>query len=653
MLDRFLFIFFFTYSAFAIDFLFNSFTSNDLIFTGDARVESSAVTLTSNDAAFSIGRAFYPNSIVKFNNNTFSSFSTSFVFSIRPEISTSPGFGLAFVISNTTVPRGALSGQYFGVFDNSSISTAGPLLVVEFDTGRNPEFNDPDRNHIGIDLNSVESVESQVAGFYNSTTGEFIPIQMHSGSNIRAWIEFDGIRSGINVTIAPVGVSRPSKPLISFYSPIISNYVSSSMFVGFSASKTTWKETQRILAWSLSDEGFARDINTSSLPTLRPQSSSSSSLSSGVKAGIIVICITIPILLVSVYWFWLKKRKPNKDDEDHKIQDWELEYWPHRFAYEELARATKGFSKDELLGSGGFGEVYKGTLANNIEIAVKCVNHDSNQGLREFMAEISSIGRLQHRNLVHMQGWCKKGRELMLVYDYMPNGSFNGWIFSKSRPLMGWEGRVQVLQDVAEGLSYLHHGWDHLVLHRDIKTSNILLDSGMRGRLGDFGLAKLYKHGQAPATTRLVGTIGYMAPELVFTSSTAASDVYSFGVVVLEAACGRRPTHLLSDDDPPLIDWVRGLLEEGRLLEAADWRLGGEYNKDDMELVLNLGLRCCNPDPQLRPTMKEVVALLSAVATLPFSSGLLLELPSGNISVTGDESPGSKLSCMTDPGPRT
>ncbi|KAA8529635.1 hypothetical protein F0562_034265 [Nyssa sinensis] len=625
MLIRFLgiLLLLFSSSSYAIDFLFDSFTSNDLIFTGDARIDASVIRFTIASNQFSMGRAFYPNSVLKTPDNTtiesFSSFSTSFIFSILPEISNSPGFGLAFVISNSTVPVGALSGQYFGLFSNSTVPSVAPLLVIEFDTGQNPEFNDPNGNHVGINLNNIESIVTHEAGYFNSTTEEFIPIDMRSGSLIKAWIEFDGKELGINVTIAPA-------------------------------------ETQRILAWSLTDQGVARDINTSNLPIFPPESSSSSpSLSPGSIAGIIVVSIAVLILLSSgLFWFWLKKKRGKKDDEEEKIQDWELEYWPHRFSYEELVKATNGFSKDKLLGSGGFGRVYKGTLANNTEVAVKCVSHDSNQGLREFMAEISSIGRLQHKNLIHMRGWCQKGRALMLVYDYMPNGSLYGRIFSKSRSPVGWQVRLRVLMDVAEGLNYLHHGWDHLVLHRDIKSSNILLDSDMRGRLGDFGLAKLYKHGQAPATTRLVGTIGYMAPELVKAGFTAASDVYSFGVVVLEVACGRRPTDMETIDEPLLIDWVRKLFEEGRILEAVDGRIAGEYKVEDMEMVLKLGLACCNLDPHLRPNMKEVVTMLMDIAAIPASSDCLFpEIQLNGIDVAGDISTVSKLSAITDPSPRT
>ena len=432
---------------------------------------------------------------------------------------------------------------------------------------------------------------------------------MRNGQNIRAWIEFDGAEFEINITIAPVAVPKPSRPLINYRNPVIANYVSTEMFVGFSASKTNWVEAQRLLAWSLSDTGTAAEINTTNFPVFLPETDSSS-LSAGEIAGIAIASVVfVLICFAGGYWFW---RKTKMQEEEDEVEDWELEYWPHRLSYEELKLATDGFAKNELLGAGGFGKVYRGTLPNNTLVAVKCVSHDSKQGLREFMAEISSMGRLQHKNLVQMRGWCRKGNELILVYDFMPNGSLNRWIFDNPTTVLGWEGRRRVLADVAEGLNYLHNGWEKVVIHRDIKSSNVLLDSEMRGRLGDFGLAKLYEHGAAPNTTRVVGTLGYLAPELAtVTAPTAASDVYSFGVVVLEVACGRRPIETWAEEEEQvLIDWVREKYREGKVREAADRRIAGQYEVEEMEKILKLGLACCHPDPQHRPTMKEVVAVL-------------------------------------------
>ncbi|XP_044485117.1 L-type lectin-domain containing receptor kinase S.1-like [Mangifera indica] len=638
---RFIVIFFIfsflIFPTFAVNFLYNSFgtitNGTDLILINDARLESSVVRLTNDSNQFSFGRAYYPTKLTMKptdNSSNVSSFSTSFVFSVLPEIASSPGFGLCFVLTNSTSPPGALASQYFGLFTNATLPSVAPLLAVEFDTGRNPEFNDPDDNHIGIDLNNIESDEIVSAGYYSSSDGSFVPVSMKNGQNIHAWIDFDGSNFEINVTVAPIGVSKPSRPTLNYKNPAIANYVSSEMYVGFSASKTNWVEAQRVLAWSLSDTGVAREINTTNLAVFSLPSSPS--LSAGAISGIVIGCVVFVIICVSGgYLFWKKNKV--KDQEEDEIEDWELEYWPHRFSYEELKQATKGFSRDDLLGSGGFGRVYKGTLPNNTEIAVKCVNHDSKQGLKEFMAEISSIGRLQHKNLVQMRGWCRKGNELLLVYDFMPNGSLNTWIFGKTEKLLGWKQRRLVLADVAEGLNYLHHGWDQVVLHRDIKSGNILLDAEMRGRLGDFGLAKLYQQGEVPNSTRVVGTLGYLAPELATVSApTSASDVYGFGVVILEVACGRRPIDMTAatDEETVLIDWVRELYRQGRICDAADRRIREEHGVEEMELILKLGLACCHPDPQRRPSMKEVVAVLVVEEATATPQELLGELVGGD-----------------------
>ncbi|XP_010476646.1 PREDICTED: L-type lectin-domain containing receptor kinase S.1-like [Camelina sativa] len=606
-------------SSSAIDFLYNSFSSTtnktDVILIKDSKIDSNVISLINESDPLSFGRVFYPRKLSIIpdptqNPTRLSSFSTSFIFSILPDISTSPGFGLCFVLSNSTSPPNAISSQYFGLFTNTTVRFNAPLLAVEFDTGRNSEVNDIDDNHIGIDLNNIESTKSVTAGYYDSVNGSFVRFNMRNGNNVRAWIDFDGPNFEINVSVAPVGVVRPRRPTLSFRDPVIANYVSADMYVGFSASKTNWVEARRILAWSLSDTGALKDINTTDLPVFLLRSSSSS-LSTGAIAGIVIGCVAfLGLIGFGAFLIW---KKLIKEEEEEEIEEWELEFWPHRFSYEELADATDVFSNDRLLGSGGFGKVYRGVLPNNNnEIAVKCVNHDSKQGLREFMAEISSMGRLQHKNLVQLRGWCRRKNELMLVYDYMPNGSLNQWIFDNPKEPMPWGRRRQVINDVAEGLNYLHHGWDQVVIHRDIKSSNILLDSEMRGRLGDFGLAKLYEHGGAPNTTRVVGTLGYLAPELASASApTEGSDVYSYGVVVLEVVCGRRPIEYAEEEDMVLVDWVRDLYGGGRLVEAADERVRSECETmEEVELLLKLGLACCHPDPAKRPNMREIVSLL-------------------------------------------
>lgn len=241
-------------------------------------------------------------------------------------------------------------------------------------------------------------------------------------------------------------------------------------------------------------------------------------------------------------------------------EDWEEAFGPHRFSYKELFHATKGFSDKNFLGAGGFGSVYRGKLRKpDMEVAVKRVSHESRQGMKEFVAEIASIGRLRrHRNLVPLLGYCRRKGELLLVYDYMPNGSLDKYLYHGSAATLDWNQRFHIIRGVAAGLLYLHEDWEQVVIHRDVKASNVLLDSEMNGRLGDFGLARLYDHGSDTQTTHVVGTMGYLAPELGHTGkATPSTDVFAFGALLLEITCGRRPIEQHEQNNRiVLVDWV-------------------------------------------------------------------------------------------------
>ncbi|XP_058202250.1 L-type lectin-domain containing receptor kinase SIT2-like [Rhododendron vialii] len=301
-------------------------------------------------------------------------------------------------------------------------------------------------------------------------------------------------------------------------------------------------------------------------------------------------------------------------------EDWEREYGPHRFSYKDLFKATRGFIDEDLLGAGGFGKVYRGVLPSSKEqVAVKKVSHDSKQGMKEFVAEIASIGRLRHRNLVQLLGYSRRKGELLLVYDYMPNGSLDKFLFSNEKPILVWEQRYRIIRGVASALLYLHEEWEQVVLHRDVKASNVLLDADLNGRLGDFGLARLYDRGANPETTHVVGTIGYLAPELTRTGkATTSTDVFAFGAFILEVACGRRPIQpQRSPKEVILVDWVFEKWKEGAILETSDSRLGGDYLEEEMELVLKLGLLCSKSDAATRPSMRQVIQYLEGDVLLP------------------------------------
>uniref|UniRef100_A0ACD5V0H7 Uncharacterized protein n=1 Tax=Avena sativa TaxID=4498 RepID=A0ACD5V0H7_AVESA len=279
------------------------------------------------------------------------------------------------------------------------------------------------------------------------------------------------------------------------------------------------------------------------------------------------------------------------------------------------------FSDKNLLGIGGFGSVYKGKLRKprSIEISVKRVSHESRQGTKEFIAEVSSIARLRHRNLVPLLGYCRRKGELLLVYDHMPNGSLDKYLYDRSAGTLDWRQRLHIIRGVAAGLLYLHEDWEQVIIHRDVKASNVLLDSEMNGRLGDFGFARLYDHGANAQTTHVVGTMGYLAPELGHTGkATPSTDVFAFGAFLLEMTCGRRPIEQHERERTiVLMDWVTEQWRKGTIIHAVDTRIPNGFSLDKVTLVLKLALLCSHPLRTARPTMRQVMKYLNGDMLLP------------------------------------
>lgn len=306
---------------------------------------------------------------------------------------------------------------------------------------------------------------------------------------------------------------------------------------------------------------------------------------------------------------------------------------PRIFSYSEVYVGTNGFDKTEVLGSGGFGRVYRAVLpSDGSVVAVKCLTERGERFEKTFMAELVAVAHLRHRNLVRLRGWCIHEEELLLVYDYMPNRSLDRVLFKNGgSALLGWETRKKIVNGLAAALHYLHEKLETQIIHRDVKASNVMLDSNFNARLGDFGLARWLEHDLAykpktppvvknrqfrlVETTRIGGTIGYLPPESFQKRSiaTAKSDVFSFGIVVLEVVTGRRAVDLTCPDDQIiLLDWIRRLSDEGTVVQAGDDRLqDGSYKLSEIELFIRLGLMCTLHDPQSRPTMKWVVEVLS------------------------------------------
>ncbi|XP_024194173.1 receptor like protein kinase S.2 [Rosa chinensis] len=311
---------------------------------------------------------------------------------------------------------------------------------------------------------------------------------------------------------------------------------------------------------------------------------------------------------------------------------------PRIFSFSELYIGSNGFSEDQVLGSGGFGKVYRAVLpSDGTVVAVKSLVERGERFEKTFVAELVAVAHLRHRNLVRLRGWCVHEKELFLVYDYMPNLSLDRILFRKPENIgsptsvpLNWERRRNIIGGLAAALYYLHEQLETQIIHRDVKTSNVMLDSHFNARLGDFGLARWLEHEieyeiktpsmqnhqfRVAETTKIGGTIGYLPPESFQKRSvaTAKSDVFSFGIVVLEVVSGRRAVDLTCPDDQIiLLDWIRKLSDEGKLLKARDKRIpDGSYQLLDMEYQLHLALLCTLQNPQSRPNMKWVVEALS------------------------------------------
>lgn len=292
------------------------------------------------------------------------------------------------------------------------------------------------------------------------------------------------------------------------------------------------------------------------------------------------------------------------------------------FTYEDLEAATNGFSRTNLLGQGGFGYVYKGILPGNKTIAVKQLKVGGSQGEREFQAEVEIISRVHHRHLVSLVGYCIAGSQRLLVYEFVPNDTLEHHLHGKGQPTMDWPTRLKIATGAARGLAYLHEDCYPKIIHRDIKASNILLDSNFEAKVADFGLAKLASEGFTHVSTRVMGTFGYLAPEYASSGKlTDKSDVFSFGVMLLELITGRRPvdtTPSFSEDS--LVDWARPLLaramEDGNVDALADIRIQHNYNVNEMMRVVACAASCVRHSARKRPRMGQIVRVLEGDVSL-------------------------------------
>ncbi|KAJ8534162.1 hypothetical protein K7X08_007486 [Anisodus acutangulus] len=592
---------------------------NDFITTDHSYIAFNAIQVTGDARGTSIrnlsGRIWYSQPLNLWNQkkNTTASFNSTFVINIRPE-SVPSGEGLAFILTKesglNSIPDNS-DGQWLGIVNSSTNgSSSSNIFAVEFDT-RKSYLDDLDDNHVAIDINSINSVK-QVSLIDHG-------VNLSRAIDVTASVRYDGESKILKVYTFMSNQTGDNErnPIISM--PLdLSSYLPEDVFVGFSASTGIYNQLNCIKAWNFT----------------------STEIGNHHKVSLLWLWILIPIISILVMFLggvcinftWRRKKKRMQvlnQDENIERQIQSSATAPQRFQLKDLKRATGNFDPKNILGRGGCGVVFKGfLLADHKEVAVKRFFKDSSQDAKDLIAEVTTIGNLHHKNLVKLIGWCYESNEHLVVYEFMPKGSLDKLIFRKEKGeiseglSLNWEIRHGIICGIAQALDYLHNGCQKRILHRDIKASNIMLDSELNARLGDFGLARTVQaNGKTHHSTKeIAGTIGYMAPESFHIGrATVETDVFAFGVLILEVACGRKPGKQYEENtySNRVIECVWDMYKIGRIIDAIDVKLDREFDEEQAECVLILGLACCHPNPYERPSMKTALQILIGESVLP------------------------------------
>lgn len=391
-----------------------------------------------------------------------------------------------------------------------------------------------------------------------------------------------------------------------------------------------------------------------------------SSSSSGTSETGLIVGISVGLIIsVILFGVWYIRHKPHrrkhlrffKEDEDDQFSS--LPGQAQRFTFKELQRVTQEFS--EKLGAGGFGSVYRGVFTDGTIVAVKQLENTTRftQGMKEFRNEVFALSNINHQNLVHLRGFCADGVHRLLVYEYVPNGSLDVWLFRKGAerpgPPLDWKTRLAIAVYVARGLVFLHEQCRNRIVHLDIKPQNILLDQQFIPKLSDFGLSRLINEDDDMAVSRMRGTPGYMAPEcLIISDANEKSDVYSFGMVLLEILSGRKNvdvSRLVVHGDAE--GWYFPAMavqkfSEGNAMEIIDKSLGklGSEQVAEATRMIKIAFWCIQEDPSLRPTMGRALLMLegySRVAEPPLSNhyGMHLHFPNSFATSSGTQQQGT------------
>ncbi|CAF2070912.1 BnaC01g14610D [Brassica napus] len=337
---------------------------------------------------------------------------------------------------------------------------------------------------------------------------------------------------------------------------------------------------------------------------------------------IVVSTIVVVLLLIAGYCFFTKRKKEAYDTAPASDGDEISSADSLQLDYKMIQAATNGFSESNNIGRGGFGEVYKGTFTNGTEVAVKRLSKTSGQGETNFKNEVAVVAKLQHRNLVRLLGFCLEGKERILVYEYVPNKSLDYFLFDPAKESqLDWNHRYKIIGGIARGILYLHQDSRLTIIHRDLKASNILLDTDMNPKVADFGMARIFGMDQTEENTRrIVGTYGYMSPEYAMRGQySMKSDVYSFGVLVLEIISSKKNSSFIETEGArDLVTYAWRLWRNETPLELVAPVIVRNCQVNKVVRCIHIGLLCVQEDPANRPTLSTIVMMLSSnTVTLP------------------------------------
>ncbi|CAH9136870.1 unnamed protein product [Cuscuta epithymum] len=562
----------------------------------------------SSDLKHLAGRAIHSAPFRLFDppTRTPASFHTSFSFQFQSpseNLSSSPhgGHGLTFIIvpDEFTVGR---SGPWLGML-NDVCDDNYKSVAVEFDTRMNPEFGDPSDNHVGINLGSIVSVTTVNASDVGVVLGD--------GSVHRTWISYDGQLRFIDIRLGLDRNGYPSKPVYSG-SLDLSPYLNEYMFVGFSASTGNHTQIHNVMSWNFSSTSHASlrvpSSETCENRLLIHQRSKNIEEEQVAKlhertptSFLIFLAVLILMVVVLLNLYFGGGRKAINESSEVLGKPEKQKLGPpnkaRRFTLTEISSATRNFSEVQILGSDARSVTYKGTLLRGGSVAVKRFSEKflASGGFdrQRLHRKIKAAGKIRHPNLVPIRGWCFDDKETTVVYDYIPNGSLDRWLFGGG--VLPWTRRLKVVKDVAEALSYLH---SKELAHKNVKASSVFLDVSIRAAVGDYGFVL-----SSVESTRFESVV----------SQTA--DVFEFGVLALEIVSGR--VRKSGPGELDLLDLAWALHEEGEKEKLVDRRMGLVVNREQAVRVVEVGLVCTLNENKGRPSMEEVVEFLNAEKPLP------------------------------------